>query len=47
MTNKIALWLGVLLVAALLVDVLVFGAEHLLFLGKELFDLVEWMAFWR
>lgn len=47
MTNRIALFLGLILIAAIVADVLYFGTEHLIFLGKKMFDLMEWMAFWR
>ncbi|WP_172839507.1 hypothetical protein [Sulfitobacter alexandrii] len=47
MTNRIALVLGLVIVAAIAVDVFYFGTEHLIYLGKKLFDLIEWMAFWR
>jgi hypothetical protein len=47
MTNKIALGLGLFLLVALGVDVLLYGAEDLIFLSKKLFELIEWLAFWR
>ncbi|MCA0871997.1 hypothetical protein LCL97_14250 [Seohaeicola saemankumensis] len=47
MTNRLALILGLLILAALVVDVLLVGDEHLVFLGKKLAELIEWMAFWR
>ncbi|MDF3413478.1 hypothetical protein HKX54_03335 [Sulfitobacter sp. M57] len=47
MTNTIAIVLGVLIVGALITDVMLFGIEHLLFLGKKFFELIEWIAFWR
>ncbi len=47
MTNRIALILGLILIAAMVADVMYFGTEHLIFLGKKMFDLMEWMAFWR
>ncbi|MFC3616742.1 hypothetical protein ACFORG_23615 [Lutimaribacter marinistellae] len=47
MTNKIALWLGALILGAILVDVLLYGTEHLIFLAKKLDALVEYLAFWR
>lgn len=47
MTNTIAIVLGVLIVGALITDVMLFGTEHLLFLGKKFFELIEWIAFWR
>ena len=47
MTNQIAIWLGILILAAVTVDVVLFGPEHLLFLGKKLYDFLDWLAFWR
>lgn len=47
MTNRIALVLGSLIVGLILIDLIVFRAEFLLFLGKKLVALIEWMAFWR
>ncbi len=47
MTNRIALFLGLFLIAAMIADVYLYGTEHLLFLGKKLFELIEWIAFWR
>ncbi|MFK7834859.1 MAG: hypothetical protein AB8B60_01450 [Sulfitobacter sp.] len=47
MTNRIAIILGLLLIAAIVVDVMFYGNEHMVFLGKKLFELIEWIAFWR
>ncbi len=47
MTNRLAVILGVLIVLSITIDVLLFGPVHMIFLGKKLFDLIEWMAFWR
>ena len=47
MTNLIAITLGVLLLAALAVDVALFDDRHVVFLGKKLFALIHWLAFWR
>lgn len=47
MTNKIAIWLGLLLVLAVVADFLLFGGDNLLFLAKKLFELLDWVAFWR
>ncbi len=47
MTNRLALILGLLIVLALVVDVLLVGDTHILFLAKKFMDLIEWMAFWR
>jgi hypothetical protein len=47
MTNRIAIVLGGIIVALIALDILLFGADNMLFLGKKLVELIEWMAFWR
>ena len=47
MTNRIALWLGVVLIGLIAADLMLVGDDHLVFLGKKMVDLIEWMAFWR
>ncbi|KEJ90245.1 hypothetical protein [Sulfitobacter donghicola] len=47
MTNRIALVLGLIIVCALVLDYVYFGTEHIVFLGKKLAELIEWLAFWR
>jgi hypothetical protein len=47
MNTPIALVLGGLLVGGLIVDTVMFGNEHLIFLTKKFLDLLEWVAFWR
>ncbi|MDG1472270.1 MAG: hypothetical protein P8Q26_12020 [Ascidiaceihabitans sp.] len=47
MTNPIAVVLGLILIGMIVGDVIVFDAANLLFLGKKLADLIEWIAFWR
>ncbi len=47
MNTPIALVLGSLLVGGLIVDTVMFGNEHLIFLMKKFLDLLEWVAFWR
>jgi hypothetical protein len=47
MSNSIALGLGVILVVTISVDTYFYGSDHLLFLGKKLANLIDWMAFWR
>jgi mannose/fructose/N-acetylgalactosamine-specific phosphotransferase system component IID len=47
MTNSIAIVLGILVVGAIAADVIAFEASNLLFLGKKLASLIEWLAFWR
>ncbi|CUI00952.1 hypothetical protein [Leisingera aquaemixtae] len=47
MTNRIALALGLFLIAAAVIDIALFGDRHMIFLGKKLFSLIDWVAFWR
>jgi len=47
MTNPIALFLGALILGLLLLDVFLFEADNIVFLGRKFLDLVEWVAFWR
>ncbi len=47
MTNSIAVVIGGLVVVAIGVDYALFGSEHLIFLGKRMFELLDWIAFWR
>ncbi|KUP90876.1 glyceraldehyde-3-phosphate dehydrogenase [Tritonibacter horizontis] len=47
MSNSLAITLGLLLLACIAIDVIFFGTQNLVFLGKKLFLLIEWMAFWR
>jgi len=47
MTDRIALALGLMILSALILDLTLYGSEHLIFLGKKLFDFIEWIAFWR
>ncbi len=47
MNTPISLFLGTLIVGGLIVDAALFGSDHLVFLVKKFFELVEWIAFWR
>jgi len=47
MTDKIALWLGLFIAAAVAADLILFGNQHIVYLGRKLFELTDWMAFWR
>ncbi|MGH1578786.1 hypothetical protein [Planktotalea sp.] len=47
MTNPIAIFLGALIVVALLSDMVLTGGSNLLFLAKKFTEMTEWMAFWR
>ena len=47
MTTRIALVLALLLIIIGVIDVVLYGSEHMVFLGKRLLELLEWIAFWR
>ncbi len=47
MTNTIAIVLAVLIVGGLALDYAMFGSEHLVFLARKFFVLLDWLAFWR
>lgn len=47
MTNRLALVLAALILAAIAADFLINGSENLVFASKKLFELIEWLAFWR
>ncbi|MGR3365681.1 MAG: glyceraldehyde-3-phosphate dehydrogenase [Maritimibacter harenae] len=47
MTNRLALILFVLIVAAFAADFAVNAGRASLFLAKELFEFLHWLAFWR
>ncbi|MEM6340159.1 MAG: hypothetical protein AAF729_03345 [Pseudomonadota bacterium] len=47
MTNRLALTLAILLLGSLVLDLWLYGSEHMIFLGKKLFELIDWLAFWR
>jgi hypothetical protein len=47
LTNTIALWLGLLIVAAIIADLVLNGGSALMFLARKFLDLVEWVDFWN
>ena len=47
LTNIIALWIVVLVVAAGLADYFLNGGTALLFLAQKFLDLIEWVDFWN
>ncbi|MFV1876032.1 hypothetical protein [Nioella sp.] len=47
MTNIIALWLAVLIVALFAADFLYFGWDLHIALGRQLLRLLDTVAFWR
>ncbi|MFN7225367.1 MAG: hypothetical protein ACK4MS_15250 [Paracoccaceae bacterium] len=47
MTDRIALVLGLIIVAAIATDLLANAGQALLFLLTKFDAMVEWLAFWR
>ena len=47
MTDRIALWIGLILLAAVIADLALNGGSALQFLLRKFIDLIEWVAFWR
>ncbi|WP_444455524.1 glyceraldehyde-3-phosphate dehydrogenase [Rhodobacter capsulatus] len=47
MTNTIAIRLGLLVTLAILFDAVFRHGEGFLFLARETFLLIDWIAFWR
>lgn len=47
MTNKLAILIGLAVLCLIGLDIFAFDGANLLFLGKKLFWLIEWLAFWR
>ena len=47
MTNRLAIILGLIIVAAITWDAVQTGGANLVFLGKKMAELIEWLAFWR
>jgi hypothetical protein len=47
MTNQIAIGLGLLIIAGLGLDAVLYDSAGLLFLMRKLAELIEWLAFWR
>jgi hypothetical protein len=47
MTNTIALYLGLVILAALGLDIFLNQAQALVFLAHRLLGLIEYVAFWR
>ena len=47
MTNSLAVYLGILIIAALGVDYALFDWGYYIFWIKKLMELTEYIAFWR
>jgi hypothetical protein len=47
MTDKLAIWLGLILAAAILGDIFLNGGVALLFLLRKFAVFIEFISFWR
>ena len=47
MTNRLALILAILILGTIAADLLVFGWDLHVFLGKKFLEFTEYLAFWR
>ncbi|HLQ20451.1 MAG TPA: glyceraldehyde-3-phosphate dehydrogenase [Tabrizicola sp.] len=47
MTNTIALWLGLLIVAGMIADFALNGGSAAFFVARKFLDLIEWVDFWN
>jgi hypothetical protein len=47
MSNTLAIWLGLLLLAVVALDWLLFEWSILIFAMRGLAELIKWAAFWR
>ena len=47
MTNRLAVWIGLILLAAAIADFALNGGSAVTFLVRKFLDLIEWVAFWR
>ncbi|WP_322866148.1 hypothetical protein U5922_008065 [Aquicoccus sp. G2-2] len=47
MTNKIAIWIGIIVLGLLGLDFFMFDSAGTIYLLRKWADLVEWLAFWR
>jgi hypothetical protein len=46
-TNTIAVWIGLILLAGIIADFAFNGGVALTFLARKFLDLVEWVDFWN
>ncbi|MFQ6548277.1 hypothetical protein AADZ90_009985 [Aestuariibius sp. 2305UL40-4] len=47
MTNRIAIWLLLLIAGFFVLDHYVLQLDAAVYLGRRALDLIEWLAFWR
>ena len=47
MTNKLAIWIGLIVIGLLILDQALRDGDTTIFLLRKLADLIEYLAFWR
>ena len=47
MTNKVAFTLAALIALLIAADQFLWDGQNLIFLGKKLLDIINYLAFWR
>jgi len=47
MTDKLAIWMGLIIVAAVLGDIFLNGGTALLYLLRKFAAFIEYLSFWR
>ena len=47
MNNSIAAWIAAILLALVVADLLFFGWDLHVVVGRELLRVINWLAFWR
>jgi hypothetical protein len=47
MNNSVALFIGLCLLAAVVLDWRLNDAEYIILWGRQLLRLIDWLAFWR
>lgn len=47
MTNKLAIGLAIVIAGVFAVDALAYDGTLPVFLGRKLYELLDWLAFWR
>ena len=47
MTNRLAIFLALIVICVIAADLLYFGWDLHIFLGRKFMELIEYLAFWR
>lgn len=47
LTNRLAVWIGLILLASIIADFALNGGAASIFLARKFLDLIEWVDFWN